>query len=95
MGNFADQLWGTSLIGVRSYGRQEEQAPRPDSAASEDAEVLRCHERCGCGRAPTRWPGGAGAFGASLAVAAAESQVASEAVVLCAQQYSRAPSRRR
>ena len=31
----------------RSCGRQRKQAPRSDSAASEDAEVLRCHERCG------------------------------------------------
>ena len=38
------------------------------------------------------WPGGSVAFGASLAVAAAESQTASEAVVPRAQQYSRTPS---
>ena len=40
------------------------------SAALEDAEVLRCHERCGYGLAPTPWPGEAGAFGV---VAAARS----------------------
>lgn len=48
--------------GHASGSRQGEQAPPADSAAPEDAAV-RCHERCGYGRAPTSWPSRSVAFG--------------------------------
>ena len=55
----------------RSCGRRWEQAPPADSAASARAVVLvRYHERCGYGRAPTRWPGGSGAFARVVATPA-------------------------
>ena len=48
------------------------------SAALEDAVVVRCHERCGYGRAPTRWPGGASAFGVVAAARSVAGQLGAE-----------------